>query len=86
MDSSRSERRLSTRREMRKPGRIVFNRAFSTIDCRLSDHSEHGARLDVTSVLGIPNVFELRVDGHAARMSRVVWRKAEAIGVEFASN
>ena len=86
MDSStRSERRLFERRQALKPGRIVFNRASSTINCTMRNQSDGGALLDVASVLGIPDAFELRLDGHSPRTSRVVWRKAHTVGIEFTS-
>jgi hypothetical protein len=83
--STRSERRLFQRRPALKPGRIVFNRASSTINCTMRNHSDGGAQLEVASVLGIPNIFELRLDGYPSRSSRVVWRKADAVGIEFTS-
>jgi hypothetical protein len=83
--STSSERRLFQRRQTLKPGRIVFNRAFSTINCTMRNHSDGGARLEVASVLGIPDEFELRFDGAVARASRIVWRKSDSVGIEFTS-
>jgi hypothetical protein len=83
--STPSERRLFERSQALKPGRIVFNRASSTITCTMRNHSDGGARLDVTSVLGIPDAFEFRLDGYPGRASRIVWRKAQAVGIEFTS-
>lgn len=80
-----TERRLFPRQRTLKPGRIAFNRASSTITCTLQNHSDGGARLEVASVIGIPNTFELRLDGNPVRNSRVVWRKSDAIGIEFTS-
>jgi hypothetical protein len=83
--STTTERRLLPRQQTRKVGRIAFNRASSTINCTMRDHSNGGARLEVASVLGIPNTFELRLEGHSVRSGRIVWRKADAIGIEFVS-
>jgi len=80
-----SEQRLARREQTRKPGRIVFNRASSTINCTVRDHSAGGAQLEVASVLGIPDTFELRLHGDAPRTSRIVWRKADAVGIAFTS-
>jgi hypothetical protein len=80
-----SERRLFDRRQTLKPGRIVFNRASSTINCTMRNLSDGGARLEVASVLGIPSTFELRLDGSSVRESRIVWRKLDALGIEFTS-
>jgi hypothetical protein len=51
----------------------------------MRNHSDGGAQLEVASVLGIPNAFELRLEGYAGRNSRVVWRKAQTVGIEFTS-
>jgi hypothetical protein len=37
----------------------------------------------VSSPIGIPDTFELRLDSTSVRCCRVVWRKATQIGVEF---
>jgi len=46
--------------------------------------SATGAALDVPSPVGIPDKFNLIVSSDALRFScRVVWRKAERLGVRF---
>ena len=78
-----TEKRLFRRQRTLKGGRIVFNRSMSTVTCTMRNHSDGGARLDVTSVLGIPDSFDLKLDGHSSRSVTVVWRKPDAIGVQF---
>ena len=68
---------------LRKGGRIVFNRSMSTVTCTMRNYSEGGARLEVASVLGIPESIDLKLDGHPSRSALVVWRKTNAIGVQF---
>ncbi len=80
-----TEKRLFRRQRALKGGRIVFNRAMSTVSCTMRNVSDGGARLEVTSVLGIPEAFDLRLDGHPSRSCLVVWRTANAIGVEFSA-
>ena len=80
-----TEKRLFRRQRALKGGRIVFNRAMSTVSCTMRNVSDGGARLEVTSVLGIPEAFDLRLDGHPSRSCLVVWRKSDAIGVEFSA-
>ena len=52
-----TEKRLFKRQRTLKGGRIVFNRSMSTVTCTMRNHSDGGARLDVTSVLGIPDAL-----------------------------
>jgi hypothetical protein len=46
--------------------------------------SPTGARLKVVSPIGIPEKFDLAIEGAPVRHCRVVWRKPDQIGVEFA--
>ena len=80
-----SERRLFPRRRALRGGRMVFNSASSTINCTLRNISDAGARLDVASVLGVPDVFDLKLEGQPRRSCEVVWRNSGAIGVVFTS-
>jgi hypothetical protein len=78
-----TEKRLFRRQRALKGGRIVFNRAMSTVSCTMRNFSDGGARLEVASVLGIPESFDLKLDGHPSRSCMIVWRQANMIGVEF---
>lgn len=75
--------RSALRRRVLKPGKIVVNRR-STIDCTVHNMSARGAKLDVATVVGVPDVFELKVDGQL-QPCRVVWRRLKELGVEFLS-
>jgi PilZ domain-containing protein len=78
-----SEQRRQLRRRVLKAGKIGFNRG-SVIDCTVRNISEHGALLQVASPLGIPDSFELELDGEKILWKcRVIWRKERQIGVEF---
>ena len=68
---------------LRKGGRIVFNAGRSTIDCTVRNLSPRGAKLQVTSVIGIPDTFDLLLDGHARQPCRVAWRSLKELGVSF---
>jgi len=79
-----TERRTVQRRPTLKGGQIAFNRGQSTIDCKVRNLSTHGARLDVTSVFGIPDRFELLLTETRARQTcRVAWRTPKQLGVVF---
>jgi hypothetical protein len=77
------ENRAAVRRKTLKGGRIIFNAGRSTIDCSIRDLSSKGARLLVTSVVGIPNTFDLSISGTDRQPCRVVWRALKELGVEF---
>jgi|SRR5579864_4014970 len=54
--------------------------------CVVSDVSETGARIDVQDSKALPNHFVLMLTstGSARRFCRVMWRKPNQIGVQFA--
>jgi len=78
-----SEQRRVVRRRVLKAAKIGFNRG-SIIDCTVRNMSETGALLQVASPLGIPDSFDLMLDGEKTLWAcRVIWRKERQIGVEF---
>ena len=79
------EKRLHPRRRTLKAGRVVFNRAGSTINCTMRNHSEGGAMLRLVSVVGVPDDLDLKLDGQPMRSGRVVWRRGDELGIEFTS-
>ena len=82
MSPTDSERRQVPRRTVLKGGRTVFNAGRSTIDCTVRNLSPNGAKLVVSSVVGIPDSFELLLDG-TRQPCRVAWRTLKELGVEF---
>jgi len=77
-----NEKRNNQRRTVLKGGHIVFNGGRSTINCTVRNMSPTGAKLEVTSVVGIPGTFDLVVD--KTRMPcRVVWRTLKQLGVQY---
>ena len=77
------ERRIASRRTTLKGGRVAFNAGRSTVDCTVRNLSSKGAKLQVTSVFGIPDTFDLLLDGHRRQPCRVVWRTLKELGVLF---
>jgi hypothetical protein len=78
-----TDNRQAQRRSTLKGGRIVFNAGRSTINCTVRNLSARGAKLQVTSVVGIPDTFDLVLEGHAGQPCRVVWRSLKELGVAF---
>jgi hypothetical protein len=83
MTEPQIENRLVPRHRTLKGGRIVFNAGRSTIDCTVRNLSGKGAKLLVSSVVGIPDTFDLLLDGHTRQPCRVIWRTLKELGVEF---
>ena len=81
--ASDTDNRNAQRRKTLKGARIVFNGGRSPIDATVRNVSSKGAKLQVTSVVGIPDTFDLLLDGHARQPCRVVWRTLKELGVEF---
>ena len=78
-----TEQRSAPRRIALKGGHIVFNGGRSTIDCTVRNLSSKGAKLQVSSVVGIPDTFDLLLQGHTKQPCRIKWRRLKEIGVEF---
>jgi hypothetical protein len=79
-----ADTRRAARHKVLKPGTIVINRR-STISCTVRNLSARGAKLEVPSVVGIPDMFELKVDGKT-QTCRVAWRRLKELGVAFVAN
>lgn len=78
-----TEKRANLRRTILKRGHVAFNGGRSTIDATVRNLSARGAKLQVASVVGIPETFDLMLDGHSREPCRVVWRALRELGVEF---
>jgi hypothetical protein len=80
------DRRSDVRNRTLHGARIVFNAGRSTINCTVRNMSLTGAKLQVTSVIGIPNTFDLIVGSAQPRPCRVAWRTLKELGVEFSQS
>jgi hypothetical protein len=80
---SRLERRLAPRRNTSIEARIAYGGGRSVCPCVVKNVSETGAKLEVASVAGIPNSFDLLVPGHHPQPCRVVWRALREMGVQY---
>lgn len=77
------DRRKVQRRRTLKGGHIVINEGRSTFDCTIRNFSEAGAKLVVTSSIGLPERFGLAMDDGRHFSCAVVWRSETEIGVTF---
>ncbi len=77
------DRRATIRHRTLKGGKIAINEGFSVIDCTVRNLSTTGALLRVTSVVGIPDAFQL-VMSDGQKFDCVVQRRTGTdIGVSF---
>jgi hypothetical protein len=76
------ERRRGGRVRTLKSAKILFNNHYSVIDCTVRNLSSSGACLQVASSVGIPERFDMILDG-MTRPCRTVWRRERQLGVEF---
>lgn len=78
-----TDKRQTQRRRVLKAGTISINRAGG-IDCTVRNLSNAGACLDVVSLLGIPDEFDLVIaEDHSQHPCHVIWRSGKRIGIEF---
>lgn len=76
------ERRKTTRRRVRLPAKIEFDRERG-IDCEVRNISDAGALIVVDSSFDIPDAFTLLISDGTSFQARVKWRRARSIGVLF---
>jgi PilZ domain len=74
-------KRSNERHRVLLAGTISFQ--GSKVDCAVHDLSLAGASVEVDCHAGIPDSFDLLLADTGKRHCRVVWRKAERIGVAF---
>jgi hypothetical protein len=79
----RPERRLAPRRNASIQARIVFDGGRAAKDCVIRNVSESGAKLELASVAGVPDTFDLLIPGHAPQPCRVAWRALKEMGVAY---
>ena len=76
------ERRIVPRRPVLMMGVIVFSEIAPRIQCKVTNISETGAGLEISTTVDIPQEFDLVVEG-IRRRCRVVWTSGTRIGVAF---
>jgi hypothetical protein len=78
------EKRRQPRTRTLKKARIVFNDGRSAIDCVVRNLSSNGAMLELPSLLGVPETFELHIESEGTRhAARTIWKGNGKMGVEF---
>lgn len=81
LNNPASNRRGNNRRTALKSGRIVYK--DGSVECKVRNISDGGARLDIGTPRLLPHTFELHVLGMPARQCNLRWAKDNLIGVQF---
>jgi hypothetical protein len=76
------ERRREPRKRTLKVARILIDKK-SVISCRVKNLSEHGVRLEIDSIVGVPDAFLLDIGGEGVRKAQVVWKTFTDLGVSL---
>jgi hypothetical protein len=76
------EKRGAPREKRRLQGSIVFSSA-PALKCVVVELSKTGALLEVESILGIPDHFDLRIAGQPSQRVAVVRRRPGHVAVKF---
>ena len=83
--SMRTERRRSLRQLTAEPA-VAMLHATEAIDCRVTDISDNGARIEFEAPVLMPATFERRI-GKSGRSWWVspIWTRGDGIGVHFSN-
>lgn len=77
------ERRKHPRSRLLRRGRIVFSNGYCSADCIVVDISVGGAQLRLPGMIGLPERFELRLDGGVRRRAEVRHRTYDTLCISF---
>jgi hypothetical protein len=80
--TSSSNRRGDLRRTALKSARIIAKDG-TTVECRVRNISEGGARLELAGPQLLPHTFELHISGLPPRLCNLRWAKGNLVGVQF---
>ena len=77
-----NDKRMFTRRSIDLSAQIEMVDG-SSLRCDLADLSQGGVRLKVPHPDHLPEQFRIKLSSQLTRWSRVAWRSAEEVGIEF---
>lgn len=77
------DRRKWKRDRSLRRGLVVFEGAFSTMECAVMDISAGGARIRPSDIMSCPDVFQLKVAFGPSRPCKVVRRIGQELAVKF---
>lgn len=64
---------------------MLYNGGNSAFDCVIRDLSQHGAKVQFSAAVALPQKIELEIPNRGERKQAVVrWRHDDQVGLEFA--
>lgn len=81
-EATADRRKWKRDRSLRK-GLVVFEGAFTTMECAVMDISAGGARIRPSDAVSCPDVFQLKVAFGPSRPCKVVRRFGQELAVQF---
>ena len=78
---SDERRGREARRTALKSGRIVY--PGGSVECKLRNISDGGARLEISGQQLLPHTFELHITGMPVRQCSLRWARDNLVGVQF---
>ena len=77
------EKRTVPRHKVLKGGTLAFS-GGGGVDCTVRNISSNGARVDISSPVGLPETFTLVIEtDHFIRRCHAVWSSEKHIGIAF---
>ncbi|HXN69769.1 MAG TPA: PilZ domain-containing protein [Bradyrhizobium sp.] len=77
------EKRTVPRHKVLKGGTLAFS-GGGGVDCTVRNISSNGARVDISSPVGLPEAFTLVIEtDHFIRRCHAVWSSEKHIGIAF---
>ena len=83
MTNNRTENRTQTQKRVFRTAQIAVGEKAPKLECAVRDISEQGARLSVSTTFGLPQQFDIIINGQRKR-GRSIWRTLTELGVVFA--
>ncbi|MEP6828449.1 MAG: PilZ domain-containing protein [Aestuariivirga sp.] len=72
------------RRRVLKDGKIIISPPSGTLNVKIRDLSENGAKLEILATTPLPEKFDLIIVADATvTLAEVMWRKGNFVGVHF---
>jgi len=81
--SNQTEKRRQTRKRVFRTAQIALGETAPKLECAVRDISEQGACLSVSTTFGLPQQFDVIINGQRKR-GRSIWRTLTELGVVFA--
>ena len=78
------QQRSVTRRRVLKDGKIIIHPPSGTLDVKIRDLSETGAKLEIPAATTLPEKFALIIVAEGVvTPTEVMWRRGDLVGVHF---